>query len=133
MKKIICLLLAILSLLLVACNQNDNNNDDDRPNVPNRDGEYDENGYLNDDLPELDYNDEPVTVLYWEDNFHDEFEITESSDDMLKNAVYYRNVTTEERLGIKFNYVSTPGWETAPFVAFVKRDVQSGSNEYDIV
>ena len=132
--KIISLLLVIIMMgsLFIACNNN-SDDDDGKPNLPDRSGEYDANGYLNDDLPELDYGNEPVTVLYWEDNFHDEFEITQSSDDMLKNAVYYRNVTTEERLGIKFEYVATPGWETAPFVSFVNKDIQSGLCEYDII
>ena len=126
-KRIIALLLVCLTLvtLLAACNEKNNDNND-RPDI---DVDY------ADELPPLDFGGEKVTILYWEDNMHDEFEVTQASDDMVQNAVYYKNVTVEERLDIKFEYVPTPGNtnHTPAFVQFFKNDHMSGTYDYDIM
>ena len=122
-------------------NNDDNNNDDNNNNNNNNNGDNNNDNnsndpYEKDDLPNtLNYGGETVTMLYWSDNLHkDEFEITEPSDDMVANASYKRNRTVEQRLGIKFDYVSTPGNtnNTQAFVQFLNRDIASGACEYDI-
>lgn len=116
----------MLASLLVACNKPD---DKDDGNKPPEDIEYADN------LPQLDFKDEIVTVLYWEDNYYDEFGVTQASDDMVQNAVYYKNVTVEDRLNIKFEYAPTPGntQNTAAFVQTLKSDISSGLYDYDII
>lgn len=129
MKKLICLLIAIMMLatLLVSCGKDDQT-DGGETYVPPADDPYEK-----DDLPaDLNYGGETVTILYWDDNFHDEFNIVESSDDMVENAVYMRDVSVKERLNVKLKYIGTPGWQTAPFVQFLHKDVFGGACEYDI-
>lgn len=131
MKRILALVLALVMLatMFIACKKDDV--DDDNNDYVQR-----EDPYEKDDLPNtLNYGGETVTMLYWSDNLHkDEFEITEPSDDMVANASYMRNRTVEQRLKIKFDYVSTPGNtnNTQAFVQFLNRDISSGACEYDI-
>ena len=127
MKKIICLLIALVMLCtaFVGCKKEDEN--ENGTYVPPVNDPYEK-----DDLPSLNYGGDTLTVLYWEDNFHDEFNITEPSDDMVSNAVYNRDRAVKQRLNIQLDYIGTPGWETAPFVAFLNTDVFSGACEYDI-
>ena len=132
MKRILALILACLMLatMFISCAK-DEPVDDNNEYVPPKDDPYEK-----DDLPStLNYGGETITMLYWSDNLHkDEFEITEPSDDMVANASYKRNRTVEQRLKIKFEYVSTPGNtnNTQAFVQFLDRDVFSGACEYDI-
>lgn len=127
MKRIICFLIAAIMLcaMFVGCKKDEQT--DDNTYVPPANDPYEK-----DDLPELNYGGDTLTVLYWNDNFHNEFDITEPSDDMVSNSVYNRDRTVKARLNIGINYVGTPGWETAPFVEFLDRDVFSGACEYDL-
>lgn len=131
MKKILALIIACLMLISVfaACGEDDTN--DGPAYVPPADDPYEK-----DDLPELNYGGEEVTFLYWSDSTtKDEFAVEEASDDMVKNAVYLRNVAVMERLGIKFKYIGEPGNtnHTADFAQFLYKDVFSGTPEYDLV
>ena len=123
MKRLIALVLACLMLatFFVSCEKDDVDPDN---------GDYlpAEDPYEKDDLPELNYGGENVTMLYWSDRVHkEEFEITEPSDDLVVNASYKRTKTTEQRLGIKFGYAScvgnASGDNTAKFIAFWKKDI----------
>ena len=131
MKRFLALVLACLMLatVFISCTKEEVE-DDNNDYVPKDDP------YEKDDLPStLNYGGETVTMLYWSDNLHkDEFEITEPSDDMVANASYTRNRTVEQRLKIKFDYVSTPGNtnNTQKFVEFLDRDVFAGACEYDV-
>lgn len=133
MKKILALLAACLVLLtlIVGCSSDETANDNS--GKPNEDGRYDPSLYEEDDLPELDFGGEKVTVLFWNDGEHDEFEITEASDDMLKNSIYERNRTVSQRLGIEFEYVGVPGFETPPFEKELYDDIFAGACDYDLV
>ena len=135
MKRILALFFVIVMLgtLFVSCNADDDGDSENPKGPQDTEGPYDANGYLKDDLPKLDFGDETVTILYWNDGEHDEFNIKNSSDDMLKNSIYYRNVTTEERLGIKLDFVGTPGWDTPTYVNTVNQDILSGLYSYDIL
>ena len=121
-----CILL--ISALAVTLSLNHNADDDNNNGYVPTDDPYEK-----DDLPALDYGGEPVTILYWNDGEHDEFDITETSDDMLKNSIYNRNRTVEQRLGITFEYVGTPGFETASFEKKLYDDIFSGACDYDLV
>ena len=67
----------MLITALIGCKKGEYNTDDDY--VPPENDPYEK-----DDLPELDFDDEDVTILYWSEDEHDEFDIMEPSDDMLK-------------------------------------------------
>ena len=96
----------------------------------------DKDGFWKDDLPEeLDYN-EIVTVLYWSDAERKEFliEEDEADGDMVKEAIYNRNLAAEERLGITFEWVGQDGdsGDRAKFTNYVQ-NCYSGGTYYDII
>ena len=71
---------------------------------------YDKDGYLKSDLPEdLNFGGETVTVLYWEDVEHVEFESEEITGDIVKDAIYTRNIHVEEKLGVTLGFMHTKG------------------------
>ena len=96
----------------------------------------DKDGFWKDDLPEeLDFN-EIVTILYWLDAERKEFVIEEdeADGDMVKEAIYNRNMATEERLGITFEWVGQNGdsGDRANFTNYVQ-NCYSGGTYYDII
>ena len=132
-KKIVAIVLAVVTLVSVFVAWlvlgGKDNGDDNNDYAPKDDP------YEKDDLPALDYGGEEITMLYWSDRIHkDEFEITEASDDLVRNASYSRNRTVEKRLNIEFAYASTKGNtnNVASFVSELKKDIQSGSCEFDV-
>ena len=105
--------------------------------TPEVDLNLDDQGFWKDDLPdEIDYQGETVTILYWDDVERPEFEVTqdEADGDMIKEAIYHRNVATEERMGVTFEWVGTPGdsGDRANFTNYV-RNAFSGGTYYDII
>ena len=96
----------------------------------------DDNGFLKDDLPEgLNFN-ETVSILYWSDCERAEFDITEyeADTDIVKDAIYRRNLTAQARLGVTFEWTGTPGNtnKRKDFVNFVN-NCYSGGTYYDII
>ena len=97
---------------------------------------YDENGYLKSDLPEdLNFNGETVTVLYWDDVEHPEFESEGITGDIVNDAIYNRNVHVEEKLGVTLGFVHTKGngSNIAAFKNFVGNAFAAGESEYDLI
>ena len=96
----------------------------------------DKNGFLLDDLPELNYNGDTVSFLYWSDVQRPEFEIKEEdvSGSIVEEAIYNRNMQTEERLGIKIEWHGEKGNNDNinSFTTFVT-NCYNGGNFYDIV
>lgn len=123
MVLVVALIASVVIALVLGGKDTDDNIDEYVPR---------EDPYEKDDLPDLDYGGDTLTILYWNDNFHDEFNVIEPSDDMVKNAVYTRDRTVKQRLNINLEYVGAPGWETGPFVSRLHGDVFSGNCEYDI-
>ena len=105
--------------------------------TPEVDLNLDDQGFWKDDLPDsIDYQDETVTILYWSDVERPEFEVTEdeADGDMIKEAIYRRNIATEERLGITYEWIGTDGdsGDRAKFTNYV-RNAFSGGTYYDII
>ncbi|MBO5218891.1 MAG: hypothetical protein J6C52_05645, partial [Clostridia bacterium] len=95
---------------------------------------HDENGYLLDDLPDdLDFGGATVNMLTWDDYEVVEFEMEEATGDVLDDALYQRNMTVEERLGVNltFHEISVRS-DYNLFQKTVQQTVMSGSGEYDI-
>ena len=150
MKKTLAIILAMLMCLsvMVSCGgktedpaatttaaQGGENTPADTTTAPAETTEspYDVNGYLKDSLdPELNYNGEKFTLLYWKDVERIEFEVLEMTGDLIGDALYNRNAAVEDRLNIDFEWVGTAGNfnNQADFVANVANDVQSGGS-YD--
>ena len=89
-----------------------------------------------DNLPdeELDYDDEPISMLYWTGG-KDEFEQTEEVDDAALSAIYKRNMAIQERLGVELVFTAEPGDSTAwrTFVGRVQNALDGGMHDFDIV
>lgn len=97
----------------------------------------DDDGYLLDDIPEeLDYKQEIVSILYWLDVERPEFEVLEEETgvDMVKDAIYNRNMKTEERLGVTFEWTGENGdnSDRKKFASYVQ-NCYSGGTYYDII
>lgn len=99
------------------------------------DNSTDENGYLKDDLPELDFGGETVNLLYWSDVENQEFEAEEMTGELVNDAIYQRNASTEDRLGITYNWIGTPGngGNIDAYVGKVRESQMAGDAAYDIL
>ena len=99
------------------------------------DNSTDENGYLKDDLPELDFGGETIHLLYWEDVENQEFDAEEMTGELINDAIYQRNTATEERLGMVYNWIGTPGngGNIDAYVGKVRESHMAGDAAYDIL
>ena len=132
MKKLLCMLLALLMLsaLLVACANNQGDEQDSKGDHTEQ--ETGDPNYT-DDVPALSFGDETVTILSREKfGVNDEFYAESSADtqsDVVAHAVYTRNMAIEDRLDIKLEMLMDDTDPTAKHSTAVK----SGSADYDIV
>ena len=98
------------------------------------DPNLDKDGFWKDDLPQLNYN-ETVTILNWKAE-RVEFEVLEEDVgvDMVKDAVYNRNLTAQERLGVTFEWTEQAGNNSnrKNFLTYVQT-CYSGGTYYDII
>ncbi len=98
------------------------------------DENLDANGYLKDDLPELDFGAQNVTVLYWSDVENAEFEVEELNGEIVNDAIFQRNLDVEDRLNVKYTWIGTPGNNGSKdkYVAVAQASVAAGDGAYDI-
>lgn len=147
-SRTICLLLACLVLLpLVACGKSEETpeatieapvgeattsagGDAVTENTDNADALYD-CFYLE----PVDFGEEEVTLLYWSDREHEEFYVESQTGDLVNDAIYMRNQTVEERLGINFAYATEKGDASneKTFAAKVNTSISAGDHAYDLV
>ncbi|MBR4033953.1 MAG: hypothetical protein IKJ04_04020 [Clostridia bacterium] len=101
--------------------------------IPETENPYDENGYLKDRIPELNYGGETVDVLYWSNAKNVEY-TAEDDGDSINSSIYYRNLKVEDRLGITFNWIGEKGdySQRADFNNIIASDL-SGDCLYDII
>lgn len=156
MKKVrfAALLMAILMLTLcfVSCAEtpveDPANSTSPTTDVPNDDSTattapaettypIDENGYELDRLPELNYGNSEFVLFTWSNQVVWEWnEDDQTSGDKIRDAVYNRQVRTEERLGIELVIAKQTGdWSNRnTFIQTVEANVESGQNDaYDLV
>ena len=146
MIRIVALMLAVLMCGgIVACGkggeenvtttaQNDVADTTTAATVVTEDDNLDANGYWKDDLPELNYNGDEVSVLHW-DSEKPEFGMEEITGSLVNDAIYQRNTNIEERLGVKLLFTEQNGSVDymAEFAQAVQNSFQSGAKEYDII
>ncbi|MBR5006122.1 MAG: hypothetical protein IKY07_03410 [Clostridia bacterium] len=61
-------------------------------------------------VPEsLKYPDTVITILYWEDVERAEFFVEDENGESINDAIYRKNIRTQEGLGIELNWVGTKG------------------------
>jgi len=149
-SRLACLALAVLMLLpIVACGKTQ---DDTATTTPAADagttapsGEttapvetenVDAMGYLKDNLdPDLNFNGQKFTLLYWSDREHEEFYAESQTGDLVNDAIYLRNQTVEERLGITFDYATEVGNASneSAFCQKINLSISAGDHAYDLV
>lgn len=153
MTRLLCTALALLMLAgTIACGKSGGGEEntaatggDNSTSVPVGDGEtttpavtenLDINGYLKDDLDSnLNFNNEEFTLLYWSDREHEEFYAESQTGDLVNDAIYTRNQAVEERLGIKFDYSTTPGnaSNVGAFAQVLNTSISAGDHAYDLI
>ena len=145
--RIMCAVIAMLMLLctFVACaDNNDDNPADTTPadggstTTPAEGGEVTEpkDTLVEDGIPaDLKFNNTTVTVLYWEDQEHEEFFVEEQTGDIVADGIWGRNGMVEDRLGINLEF--TPQLGNADYVAswtnYIQTSVQAGGGEFDVI
>ena len=79
--------------------------------------------------------DDKVSLLYWSDVEMPEFEVEDITGHTVNDQIYWRNEYTEERLGMTFEWHSTPGnsGNRTQFAAFVEASYEANDRAYDIV
>lgn len=139
-KRTVSLILALLllsSTFLTGCSENGSNADETNPSNSETTADSTEiieeetemtRANTPDDLPELNYNNETVTILArdkaW---FEGELYVEERTGDVLTDAVYDRDVKVEERLGVTIDYELATDTNSA-----VNLNVTSGIDLYSI-
>ncbi len=92
---------------------------------------------VNDNLPiGLSYSDKTFTILCRsEEPYVNEFNIFEESPIILNNAVYKRNLTVEDRLGIKIVVDAKIGNypNASQFTSLIKNNVTAGTKTWDAI
>ena len=131
MKMLLCMLLALLMLasLLVACA-------DDQGQEEGTKGEQSEvetgDPNYTDEVPELSFGDEIITILSKDKmGVNDEFFSESSSDtqsDVVAHAVYTRNMAIEDRLDVKLDMLLEEEPSSKHSTA-----LKGGASDYDIV
>lgn len=86
------------------------------------------------DVPEVHYNDTEITILQRTAWVHEMF-AEEQTGDLINDTVYLRNLSVEERLGIKLNFMDTAGTNTtfSNFSSAITTAANSGDDVYQLV
>ena len=88
---------------------------------------------VKDNLPEIDYEGDSVTILYREEVAY-EF-ATEQTGEPVDDAVYDRNRAISERFNLTLDYMGRPGlWATqADYKGLITNTVLAGDSTFDII
>lgn len=86
-------------------------------------------------LDQLDFDQAPITVVYWKDVERPEFEAEEINGNPVNDAIYERNLQVEERLNVKLQFVPTAGngGNINAYTNFVGNAYKAGESEYDLL
>ena len=133
--RLMCLALALLMML--ACFAACGGNGDDTT-LPQASGEEDESGRnsVKDTVPtDLDFKGDAVTFFVRNDDdmWRNEMDVEKTTNDTLFDAIYYRNATVEERLGVEIKQIGQSGTYSVSnaWNATLRNAVLTKSNDYD--
>ena len=100
---------ASLCTTLAACGDSSSPSDTTVENVTTTESEETSNE-LTDSVPtDLRYDGKTVTFYVRNDLSFAEFNVEEATGDIIDDAVYNRNQTVSERLGVNFEFIEGPG------------------------
>ena len=88
-----------------------------------------------DNLPELDFNGETVTIhSRGDDQAYLEIGIEEMTGEPVNDAVYERNEMVSERLNVQLSPIRAEGWETYNnAIASLRASIMAADGAYDII
>lgn len=141
MKRIVILLLVLLMIFpAAACARPDDSSDTSADSTlhgePNETDTAEETTNPNeaDDLGNPDFDSAIFNILTRKSTSY-EIKSDEITGDLVPDAVYDRNVTIEDRFGVKFNIIELPGdWgDRDGFMAAVQNNIAAGLHDYDLV
>lgn len=137
MKKLLCLLLAGLicssTLAMSACGTNDEPDSDQGASTSEAVSEATTENYdYVCDLPDdLNYNGETVNIIFAKrPGREDELVSAGMGEGTISDAVYERNLTVEEQLKVKLNFIPN---EDDTVATKLELDITGGQSEYDLV
>ena len=140
MKKILCAILAVLMCLstvaMAACGTTNEdpgaNTSDAGTKAPAEEGETENLDYVCAVPDELDYGKEEINFLFANRPGREDELVSEDgvNGGAIGSAVYERNITVEEELGVKLNLIPNDNDDVANEL---KLDYQSNTGEYDLV
>ena len=113
-RILLFLLVSVLVLTAFAgCNKDDDKDptDTDSKEVDTSEGDYDENGYLKDALPnDLSFGFDEVSILGWTGSGAlSEFDIQDMEGDEIEDSIFERDSAVEERIKVELTYYSAEG------------------------
>ena len=144
MKKATALLLTLIMLVAMLASCSDRGNGTTTTAPAGNEGTpsdtaaatVDDNGYVLDDIPELNFNETVINILMWNDYTMTEFYDVNGSGDLIGQAITDRNSRVEKRLGIKLEFIEVPGSTSAAQKAYIQKvnadAALAPSCEYDI-
>ena len=103
--------------------------------VETSDPTLDSNGFLLDSIPaDTNFGGATVNILIREAVADTEFFVEEETGDIVDDALYERNATVEDRLGVDLNFIPQPGeWnEKDTFNGLIKNSVMAADGAYDL-
>jgi len=142
--RVIAFLMACLMLAVsfVACAKDPGTGEDvttpaasvDTGNVETEASTIDENGYLLDELPKLDFGGAEVWYLYDDMVQMAEFFVESENGEAVNDAIWKRNLAVENRLNVKLKFNGAHGdyGNQDVYLKAAQTDVDSGDNLYAI-
>ncbi|MBQ9079966.1 MAG: extracellular solute-binding protein [Clostridia bacterium] len=144
--RIVCMMLVVLMCITaVACAQPSDDTEDTTTAAPfdnTPSGETESSpaetqpDSVSSSIPdELDFGNDTVTFLYWDDVERAEFFADGITGDNVNDAIYQRNINVEENLGVTLKYIGEPGNvnNSDGFLKHVQNSFNAGEREYDIL
>ena len=142
MKKILALLLCALMLVPTFASCSDNGAEGETTpsagETPTEIGEPAETKLTRENTPDnlpdnLNFNDATINIYHFGSDNTVKYDcVGELVGDGVLDAVYYRNMAVEDRLGVKLNWIAGPaGWNDFP--ADVATALAAGVSDYDMI
>ena len=135
--KFLCLMLSLL--MLIACFASRGNGDDETTLSASDVGTEDEAGRdaVKDNVPtDLNFKGESVTFFVRDDRVLTavEMDVENTTNDTLNDAVYYRNTTVEDRLGIEIKEIGlpNPSGSSEAWHSTIRNTVLTKSGDIDV-
>ena len=140
-KRIVAfLILGAMMASFAACGDTPSNSVETTNNSGNSstetvDTDHDANGFLLDTIPaDTNFGGATVNILIREAVANTEFYVEEETGDIVDDALYERNATVEDRLGVDLNFIAKPGeWaDKDTFNGLIKQSVMAADGAYDL-